>query len=211
MQFKRSWQLGDPGTPVDKLYDRLRKRLNQKLVRYLSAQIDESPDAFVMEAGSGPAYASSLFTKVPGVRMSVALDIDLQALHEARRRDPGLALVVGDLLHMPFAPNTFDLVWNSSTLEHIGDPVPGIREMARLVKTGGKVFIGVPYVRGPLGFQRWIQHTSIGIWIGEVFDKDQIHDLILHCGLSMPVFINYFFYFFIGAIATKQAPDKPSF
>lgn len=211
MIFRSSWRLGDPDTCIYKLYNRLRKGLNQKLVGYLSGQIDESPDAFVMEAGSGPAYASSLFAKIPGVKMSVALDIDPHALSEATRRNPGPALVVGELQHMPFASNTFDLVWSSSTLEHLDNPITGLKEMVRLTKTGGKVFVGVPYDRGPLGFQRWIQYTSIGIWIGKVFDKDQLHDLVLQCGLLAPVFINYFFYFFIGAIATKQAADKSLF
>ncbi|MBM3299452.1 MAG: class I SAM-dependent methyltransferase, partial [Deltaproteobacteria bacterium] len=135
--------------------------------------------------------------------LAVALDIDVEALMEARRRDPSLALVIGDLTHLPFRSESLDLTWNSSTLEHLGEPLIALEEMARVTRTGGMLFVGVPYLCGPLGFQRWIQRTTVGIWIGTTFDLRQLKQLFLQAHTTPQHHIFYFFRFFIGLLARK--------
>ncbi len=199
----KSWQLGSPETGIYRLYDGLRKRVNGKLARYLLSKGLNSHGAVVVEAGSGPAFASSMLARDRRVSLAVAMDIDIEALEEAHRRDPSLALVVGDLHNLPFKTGGVDLTWNSSTLEHLDDPVAGLAEMVRVTRPGGKVFVGLPYGRGPLGFQRWIPRTSVGIWIGTVFDTPAAKQLISSAGAAPRDHILYFFRFFIGVLADR--------
>lgn len=197
------WQLGDPGSWVYAFYDGLREGLNRKLVDYLLAGAVTDGGSTVLEAGSGPAFASSILAEDRRVALSVAMDIDIEALMEARRRDPSLALVVGDLRHLPFRGESVDLAWNSSTIEHLPDPAAALVEMERVTRRGGKIFVGVPNLYGPLGFQHWIQNTSVGIWIGTTFNRSQLQKMVTECGLQPLDSIFYFFRFFVGVLAGK--------
>jgi SAM-dependent methyltransferase len=199
----RSWQFfSGPGSLPYRAFDALRRGLNRRLASYLLRR--GLPDGGrALEAGSGPAYATSLLREDARVRLGVALDIDLEALQEARRRDPRLPAVVGDLRHLPFAEGTFDLVWNSSTVEHLEPRERALREMAAATRPGGRVFIGVPYRFGPLGFQPAIARTRAGEWLGPVFRRSELARLMEREGLSPTHVLTYFARFFIGILARK--------
>lgn len=203
---QKMWQLGSPGTWLYNLYDKLREDLNRKLVKYLLDRAVTREGSTVLEAGSGPAFASSILAKDSRVGVSIAMDIDIDALREARRRDPSLSLVVADLLNLPFRSECIDVAWNSSTIEHLDwpGPVTALAEMARVTCPGGKVFVGVPYLYGPLGFQRWIEQTSVGIWIGRTFDGAELGEMLNLVGLKPLHSIFYFFRFFVGTLAQKR-------
>jgi len=211
VSLSRSWQfVGRVNSRSYRLYDALRRRLNGRLVRFLAGQLPprtpRGPDADsvrVLEAGSGTAYASSLFRRAPGVRAAVCLDIDESALREARRRDPELLAVVGDMRRMPLKAGAFALVFNSSTVEHLEDPDAAVAEMHRVCGADGRVFVGVPYRYGPLAFQPLIRRTQIGEWLGPVFSPKALSDLLERAGLRPVASLRYFWNFFIGMVAAK--------
>lgn len=200
---EKAWQLGAPGTLVYRVYDGMRCGLNRKLVQYLLAKALTQDCCKVLEAGSGPAFASSILACDARIDLAVAIDIDLEALHEARHRDPELALVVADLQALPFRSASLDLTWNSSTIEHLERPTDALVEMERVTRTGGRVFVGVPNLYGPLGFQRWIDTTSAGRWIGTVFDLSRLKAMLESVGLNPKHSVYYFFRFFVGVLSEK--------
>lgn len=55
-----------------------------------------------------------------------------------------------DMLAMPFRDGSFDLVLHSDTLEHVPDPVRGLRECRRVLRRGGACCFTVPVVVGRL-------------------------------------------------------------
>lgn len=200
----KSWSFfGGPTSLPYRLFDHVRVRVNRFLVAYLLGSAIDNHGSRVLEAGSGPAYASSLLSRSEKVSLSVAVDIDIEALREAKNRDPQLPAVVADLYSLPFAAETFDLVWNSSTIEHLGRPDVALAEMRRVTCRDGCVFVGVPYRRGPLGFQRWIANTSAGVWIGPVFGKEELRTSVEKLGLRPVDTKPYFFRFFIGMLARR--------
>lgn len=159
-------------------------------------------DLRTIEAGSGPAFASSLLRRSPGVSLAVCLDIDRAALAEARRRDPSLAAVVGDLRRPPFRDGAFSLVFNNSTVEHLDEPLTAVREMRRICHDDGIVYVGVPYAWGPLFFQPLLRRTRIGVWLGPVFTKASLERLIRQAGLRPLRFRTFFWRFFVGVTAS---------
>jgi ubiquinone/menaquinone biosynthesis C-methylase UbiE len=199
----KSWQLGNPGSLPYRLFDALRRWVNQKLVGFLMERALQPSSNRVLEAGSGPAFASSMIAQQPAIQLSVALDIDPEALGEARQRDPNLCAVVADLYHLPFKSECMTLVWNSSTLEHLDTREKALLEMQRVTQKGGHVFVGVPFLYGPLGFQRWIANTDAGVWIGTVFDTNALQALMRSVKLEPKVAISYFFRIFVGVLAQK--------
>jgi SAM-dependent methyltransferase len=204
-----SWQFfGGPGALPYRVFDALRRALNRKLVRDLTAMTRLPHGARVLEAGSGPGYGSSLFGAASGARLSVAADIDIAALREGRRRDPSLVAVVADLRRLPFRDGAFDLVWNSSTLEHLDRPELGVIEMRRITRQGGHVFVGVPSRLGPLGFQPLIARTGWGIWIGPVFDRARLSKLLASGDLIPTAHTRYFLGMFLGMLARSPSPSE---
>jgi ubiquinone/menaquinone biosynthesis C-methylase UbiE len=137
------------------------------------------------------------------VELGIAVDLDIEALHEARRRDPGLCLVVADLRSLPFKSESLDLSWNSSTIEHLPNASSAVAEMARVTRTGGSVFVGVPNLYGPLGFEYLIRQTSVGIWIGKSFTGSELKEMLVQSGLKPQHSLFYFFRFFVGVLAKK--------
>lgn len=199
----RSWALPGGVTSVAyRIYDALRRRINRRLVSYLQARAIQSNPSVVLEAGSGPAYASSLLGRCPGVR-SVALDCDPEALSLARQRDPQLAVVLGDLTALPFKPESFDVVWNSSTLEHLTDPDRALTEMARVTMRGGALFVGVPYRWGPLGFQPLLKRTALGVWLGSVWSGTELSCRLQRVQLQPRDRLVYGWQCFVGVLARK--------
>lgn len=209
MSLSRSWRfVGGLDSPWYRLYDWLRQGVNRRMVDFLSRQLssDTSPGraSRVLEAGSGPGSASSMFARRSDVALAVCMDLDESALHEARRRDPTIPAVVGDLMAMPFADASFELVFNSSTVEHLDEPRRAVAEMGRVSTQGGRVFVGVPYLFGPLWFQPLIANTSAGVWLGKVFSRSSLDRLLSAAGLTPVRHLRYFWNVFLGAVATKS-------
>jgi SAM-dependent methyltransferase len=68
----------------------------------------------------------------------IRLDLEIQT-----RRGSG-SYVAGDAARMPFAANSFDLVVSNHSLEHFVELEPTVREIGRVVRRDGALFVAVP-------------------------------------------------------------------
>jgi len=55
-----------------------------------------------------------------------------------------------NMMGLPFESRSFDLIVHSDTLEHVPDPLQGLRECRRLLRPGGACIFTVPVVVGRL-------------------------------------------------------------
>jgi ubiquinone/menaquinone biosynthesis C-methylase UbiE len=55
-----------------------------------------------------------------------------------------VSYVQADAQKMPFDENTFDVVVSCETIEHVPDPAAAVREMYRVCKAGGMLFLTTP-------------------------------------------------------------------
>lgn len=198
----KSWQMaGGPGNPLYELYDGLRRGLNRQLTNRL-ATLALHERGIVIEAGSGTGVATLLLSEHPNAQLAVAVDNDIEALYEGRRFAPELCAVVADINHLPFKTGSAQLVWNSSTIEHLPDQAQVTAEMGRVSRA--YLFIGVPYKWGPLFFQRFVAQTGLGIWLGTVFDRRDIEGWLSAAGFRPLREWRYFWWFFIGIFARRE-------
>jgi ubiquinone/menaquinone biosynthesis C-methylase UbiE len=122
----------------------------EKYLKRLDLKIDEN--SLVLDAGSGTGIVTLGFQSAGfRPRKTIALDLSFNSLKVAREEfekdrqtdAENIAPVQANVLSLPFADETFDLVLSCGVLEYV--PLDdGLREMARVLKTGAKlVFIPV--------------------------------------------------------------------
>jgi SAM-dependent methyltransferase len=71
------------------------------------------------------------------------LDFSQEAIRYCREK--GLGIVRhGDVCGMPFADESFDLLLATDIIEHVDDDLKALREIARVLRPGGKALIVVP-------------------------------------------------------------------
>jgi SAM-dependent methyltransferase len=88
---------------------------------------------------------------------TTGLDLDDDALRFCRQRGMDGALKA-NLLALPFADGTFDAAIALDVLEHIEDHVSALREIARSLRPGGRLFIFVPAHQWLWSLQDEISH-----------------------------------------------------
>jgi SAM-dependent methyltransferase len=65
-----------------------------------------------------------------------------------------------DIQRLPYASGSFDLVVHSDTLEHVADPVQGLRECRRVLRKGGALVFTIPIVEGRMTRRRDLDRAS---------------------------------------------------
>ncbi|MGD9562214.1 MAG: class I SAM-dependent methyltransferase [Pyrinomonadaceae bacterium] len=124
------------------------------VAKYLrSLDLEIGPESYVLDAGSGTGIVTLGFQD-SGFRpkQSIALDLSGNSLKIARDQfrkekrkidSKRISPVQGNVLELPFAEDTFDLVLTCGVLEYVSLD-DGLREMSRVLKPGGRlVFIPV--------------------------------------------------------------------
>jgi ubiquinone/menaquinone biosynthesis C-methylase UbiE len=73
-----------------------------------------------------------------------ATGLDMASFAVELCRSKGLRAELGSLTQMPFADASFDIVTAKHTLEHVAQPMDGLKEIARVLRPGGVAFLQVP-------------------------------------------------------------------
>ena len=109
----------------------------------LARLVATAPADVAVDLACGPGTLALRFAK--HVRWMCALDLTPAILKRAREKAAQegllgkLGFTIGDAQTLPFADGSLDLAVTSYSLHHISDPARVIREMARVVKRGGRV------------------------------------------------------------------------
>ncbi len=186
------------------LFRRVRNRLNRRLTAFFqTAVLAGRKDIAVLEAACGSGYATELLASDERVRLSVGLDLSLDIHRRSGARLRRGRMVIGDIYALPFRDGAFDLVWNSSSVEELPDPQAAVGAMARVAGKGGYVFVGVPYLFGPLGIYHLIPIRSFRRWLGKPFSGRGLQKLFLRDKLVIVGGIRYMAGCFVGLLARK--------
>jgi SAM-dependent methyltransferase len=103
---------------------------------YREARLAQASDA--LEVGCGTGVIAEELAQI-GPTHVVGLDIDPAMLTFTTRQESRVTYVQGDAHALPFPDESFDAVVCHYLLMWLADPVPGVREMARVVRPDGYV------------------------------------------------------------------------
>ncbi|ESW79772.1 hypothetical protein X773_17175 [Mesorhizobium sp. LSJC285A00] len=116
-------------------------------------KIEKDEDKLFLDAGAGfrPVYYNNV----------VNLEIVPYATTD----------VLAILEKIPFRDGSFDFVISNAVLEHVRDPFAAAREMARVLKPGGEMFVHVPFLQPYHGYpHHYYNMTKDGL--RNLFDRD---------------------------------------
>lgn len=111
--------------------------LYKKALRQLSL----SDEDMLLDAGCG----SGMFCRMAANTGALVTGTDAAhgLLEIARERNPGINFLEEDLESLPFSPESFDFVTGFNSFQFAGNFVSAISEAKRVLKTGGRLLIGI--------------------------------------------------------------------
>jgi SAM-dependent methyltransferase len=113
-------------------------------LRQAIGRLGLKPGMRVVDAGCGTGEALRWLRDAVTPDGTV-IGIDLAAAHVAAARAVSgecILVLQGDIRQPPLASRSFDFVWSVNTLNHLREPLPGVRALAGLLCPGGRIAIG---------------------------------------------------------------------
>jgi demethylmenaquinone methyltransferase/2-methoxy-6-polyprenyl-1,4-benzoquinol methylase len=90
------------------------------------------------------------------------LDFSEAMLARARRKEPAIEWVEGDMLALPFEAESFDAITVGFGVRNVADLDAGLRELRRVLRRGGRVgILEITTPRGALApfYRLWFEHV----------------------------------------------------
>lgn len=117
-------------------------------------------DRTILEIGCGRGEFARWLAQHPArPRGVVAADFSPTAISIARavqvvRASASIHWLVADIQSIPCEDASFDTVVSCETIEHVPDPARAVRELVRVLRPGGVLFLTTPNYMGPFGAYR---------------------------------------------------------
>ena len=138
----------------------------------------------VLDAGSGPPQRA-LGRRYRAAEI-IAFDFALAMLRSGKKklfeRNPPRA-VCGDLVRLPLAGGSIDLVWSNMALHWAADPLAALREFHRVLATGGLLMFST---LGPDTLAE-LREAAGGARVHAFADMHDLGDLLVAAGFAEPV------------------------
>ena len=113
-------------------------RWRRQAVRWSGAGAGDA----VLDCATGTGDLAIAFRRAVGeTGRVVGTDFSPEMLELARTKAPDIAFGPADVTSLPYADAMFDIASIAFGIRNVADPRAGVRELARVVKSGGRVMI----------------------------------------------------------------------
>jgi SAM-dependent methyltransferase len=124
-------------------YDRFMGRYSRLLAPQLADYAGVASGQRAIDVGSGPGALTGELVARLGAEAVVAADPSPPFIAALRERLPGVEAVQASADALPFGDGAFDVALAQLVVHFMKDPVAGVREMARVTRSGGVVAANV--------------------------------------------------------------------
>ena len=168
--------------------------ISEENLRWLGSVIKEfdiSQESCVLDIGSGTGILLPfLLTEMGDVGRIIALDISSEMLRQSKAKglQPTVDFAQADAIALPFADRSVDLAICNSVFPHFSDKAKALKEIARVLRNGGRLVICHTMSREMLNQL----HQSIGGVVSNDLlpDEAQMRELIKQAGLKIARFVD---------------------
>jgi ubiquinone/menaquinone biosynthesis C-methylase UbiE len=131
---------------LSRVYDQINPFVWNEAMRDEAIELlDISSDDRVLDVGCGTGFATTgLLEKTEHVHGLDQSTHQLEKAFEKFGRRGQVRFYRGDAERLPFADDSFDIVWSSGSIEYWPNPVATLTELRRVGKPGGQVLVVGP-------------------------------------------------------------------
>jgi SAM-dependent methyltransferase len=128
---------------IDTSYGRTQEQEVQNFLRKLGINYDDLRGKTILDAGCGYGWLTQALGKygarVYGIDIASSIEITYD-----RCNANNVHVIQADILNPPFKNGSFDYVWSNLAICYLPNPQAAFRNLAKLTKPSGRLFISVP-------------------------------------------------------------------
>jgi arsenite methyltransferase len=135
-----------------------------------------------LDVGSGPGNVTASLARAAGPEgLALGVDISEAMLQRAVRNEAGsqVGFVKADAQRLPFRDETVDVAVSTAVLQLVPDPAAAIKQIARVLRPGGRLAIMVP--TAGQAARLWQLLPNVG---AHAFGDDEIGDILEDNGFA---------------------------
>jgi ubiquinone/menaquinone biosynthesis C-methylase UbiE len=139
---------GRPRGPLGRLGGMIMAQMNGNVGDWVLDLLKIEPSDWVLEVGFGPGIIVRHLSRQAGAGRVAGIDISEEMVSQARVRNFSaiqqgrVELRHGSVENLPFKDATFDKALSVNSMQVWDDPVEGIKELRRVLKSGGLIALG---------------------------------------------------------------------
>ena len=104
---------------------------------YVLKNVSITPGIKLLDVGCGSGMFSDLAAKA-GADVT-ALDASEKSIEQAKKRNPSVHFMIGEMEELPFGDKTFDIVCGFNSFQYAADMKNALEEAGRVLKDNGKL------------------------------------------------------------------------
>jgi hypothetical protein len=154
------------------LLESLQRRFRARRMALLAKTVGLTPDMRVLDVGG----TVEIWRLAPVMPRLVLLN-QARARHEI---GAGETVVLGDGTELPFADQSFDLVFSNSVIEHVGGPAQQARFASEIARVGKQYWVQTPNRHFPIEHHLWtpLVHWLPRSWQGPLLKRFSVWQLL---------------------------------